>query len=62
MIRHKKYDGGQQMPAVFYCVSLNSRCCYTNNRIESLEKFFEAEMCLARRFPRIIIEIYSQFD
>ena len=50
------------MPAVFYCVSLNSQWCYTNNRIESLEKFFEAEMCLARRFPQSIIEIYSQFD
>ena len=50
------------MPAVYYCLSLNSQRCYTNNRIESLEKFFEAEMCLARRFPQSIIEIYSQFN
>ena len=62
MIWQKKYDGGQQMPAVYYCLSLNSQRCYTNNRIESLEKFFEAEMCLARRFPQSIIEIYPQFD
>ena len=50
------------MPAVYYCLSLNSQRCYTNNRIESLEKFFEAEMCLARRFPQSIIEIYPQFN